>query len=114
MRAPVAPLNGLKNAASSAAVQLPPQVLTYSVRVCARAVEVSIRGARVALAAVPARNRRRLVGLGMVSSRAGRNAGLAPSWSISRQAPSGPGSRQRADPQTVGPMCIRSNPEDMG
>src|SRR5437867_3821732 len=62
---PVASVNGLKKAASSAAVQLPPQVLTNIVRVWAIVRSVTINGpaaAAVAVAANPLRNvRRRMV-----------------------------------------------------
>ena len=53
---PVASVNGLKKAASSAAVQLPPQVLTKIVRVCAIVRSVTISGppnAAAATAALP-------------------------------------------------------------
>src|ERR1700741_592025 len=62
---PVWSVNGLKKAASSAAVQLPPQVLTKIVRVCAIDRSVMMSGptdAAVAAAATPLRNvRRRMV-----------------------------------------------------
>src|SRR5467141_4318033 len=62
---PVASVNGLKKAASSAAVQLPPQVLTKIVRVWAIVRSVTISGpaaAAVTVEANPLRNvRRRMV-----------------------------------------------------
>ena len=51
---PVASVNGLKNAASSAAVQLPPQVLTKIVRVWAIVRSVTISGPAVAAVAAAA------------------------------------------------------------
>src|SRR5687767_14636237 len=52
---PVFSVNGLKNAASSAAVQLPPHVLTLSVLSCAAARRAAT-GASAAAAAVVFRN----------------------------------------------------------
>src|SRR2546428_13512590 len=57
---PVASVNGLKNACSSAAVQLPPHVLTMIVRVCAIVRSVTIRGPAAA-AATALRKVRRLM-----------------------------------------------------